>query len=136
MVLMPAIAASDLVADLYEDHLLAHAASVARRGCLPHPTHAAALRSPRCGDEVRIDLAIDDGGCVTAARFQARGCLISQAAASILCEFIEGRSVGDVRAMTPATALQLVQVPLLPARRECALLAYRCLRAMLAEGGG
>jgi nitrogen fixation NifU-like protein len=126
----------DLLADAYEDHLLPHAESVARRGRLAHPTLTAALRNPRCGDELRIDLAIDDADCVTDARFQARGCLINRAAASILCEFIEGRSVGDVRAMTPATVLQLVQVPLLPARRECALLAYRCLQAMLAEGGG
>ena len=69
--------------------------------------------------------------------FEARGCIISQAAASILCEFAEGKSVADLRQFTPAEMLELLKIPLTPGRVQCGLLAFTALRTLLysMEGG-
>jgi nitrogen fixation NifU-like protein len=80
---------------------------------------------------VCIDLAVDDKGNITRARFEAQGCFISQAAADILCEHVEGQSVEAAAALRANTMLDLLRVPLTPARKECALLALTCLRRLL-----
>jgi len=67
--------ASNDLADIYEDHVLPHAYSVAHRGRLEFPSRTGRFRNPRCGDEVCIDLSVDDKGCVTRACFESRGCL-------------------------------------------------------------
>ncbi|MFV0444409.1 MAG: iron-sulfur cluster assembly scaffold protein [Planctomycetaceae bacterium] len=117
--------------DIYEDHILPHAHDAKCRGLLKCPTCTGRVRNPRCGDEVCIDLAIDDRGCITLARFEAQGCFISQAAADILCEHVEGQSVEAAAALRAETMLGLLGVPLTAGRYECALLALHCLRRLI-----
>ena len=122
---------NDDVLDIYEDYIFPHAHDAKYRGLLKCPTCTGRVRNPRCGDEVCIDLAVDDKGCITLARFEAHGCLISQAAADILCEHVEGQRVEAIAALRPDTMLDLLRVPLTAARYECALLALNCLRRLL-----
>jgi nitrogen fixation NifU-like protein len=81
---------------------------------------------------VRLALRLDATGRIVEARFDGRGCVVSQAGAAILCTVIEGADVAMARALTPQRMLELVRVPLSPARRSCALLAHRCLQEILA----
>ena len=86
--------------------------------------------NPLCGDQVRIELRTADDQLL-AMRFQGQGCVISQAAASILAEMVEGRSLTDVRAMPGQELLAALSVPLSPARLKCALLPWAVLRQAL-----
>lgn len=121
---------SDHLDDLYDIHVLPHARATARRGRLQNATCSTTHRNPRCGDEVRLDLAIDDTGHVSAARFDARGCLISQAAADLLCEFLEGKAIDEIGGFTAQEMLELLRVPLTPGRLQCGLLAFEALKMM------
>jgi nitrogen fixation NifU-like protein len=67
-----------------------HADSTDFRGTLAGATHESLAVNRLCGDEVHLQLRMDGTGRVEAARFMARGCRVSQAAASLLCECIEG----------------------------------------------
>jgi nitrogen fixation NifU-like protein len=118
--------------ELYEDHILTHAESRTHRGRMDHPTRSGALHNSLCGDVVRLALRLDATGRIVEARFDGRGCVVSQAGAAILCTVIEGADVAMARALTPQRMLELVRVPLSPARRSCALLAHRCLQEILA----
>jgi nitrogen fixation NifU-like protein len=109
--------------------------AVGHRGRLEFPVRSGCFRNPRYGDEVRIDLTIDDHGCVTRACFEAQGCLISQAAADLVCEHIEGRNVKEIAALRAETILNLLGVPLTAARYECALLALHCVRRLIDADG-
>lgn len=53
-------------------------------------------RNPVCGEWVRLELCLDGGGRIEAAYFNGGGCIISQAAASLLCEHIEGRTLPEL----------------------------------------
>ena len=112
--------------------LFDHARSPHHRGQLASASHVEAVRHPTCGDDVYLQLRVDDGHFVAEAWFDGRGCLVSQAAASILCETIEGRRVGDLRDVTADAFLATLGTPLTPARRACALLAWQALHAILA----
>jgi nitrogen fixation NifU-like protein len=125
----------DTLTDAYEKHVLPHAHAAVHRGHLEFPSRTGSLRNPRCGDEVSIALAIDENGRITRACFEARGCLISQAAADLLCEHIEGRNVKEIAALRAETILNLLGVPLTAARYECALLALHCVRRLIDADG-
>ena len=60
----------------------------AHRGDLPHPSHTFEDENPLCGDVLCVQLRVDNDR-VTEARFQGRGCAISQASAELLLGEIE-----------------------------------------------
>jgi nitrogen fixation NifU-like protein len=117
--------------DIYDDHILDHYESPYHKGHLEHPTCAHCERNPLCGDVVRLELMIDDDGTIAEAYFNGKGCAISQAAASILCEAIEGKSIDEVRRLEAAQMLDLLKVPLTPVRQRCGLLGFKTLKTMV-----
>jgi len=86
--------------------------------------------NPLCGDQIRIDLRVDDKGTVTEASFDGHGCAISQASADLLLESIIGKNVEDVKKLTKENILELLGLPELgPVRLKCALLSLKVLKA-------
>ncbi|MBB5233751.1 Fe-S cluster assembly sulfur transfer protein SufU [Deinococcus budaensis] len=126
-----------------------HAAHPRGRGEIAGAPHAA-LDNPGCGDQVTVWARVE-GGVLAGVRFAGRGCVISQASASLMTQALEGRTLEDARALAarfravvmgeaaPDPALgdlrALAGVSRLHARRRCALLAWRALDAALAGSG-
>ena len=86
--------------------------------------------NPLCGDEVRIDVRVNDGHVAEIA-FSGRGCAVSQASASILTEMVEGMSIDEVKQITKDDLLEEIGIPVSPARLKCALLSLKVLKAGL-----
>ena len=74
---------------------------------------------------MRLELVLDAGGRVQQAWFEGGGCLISQAAASILCRAVEGKTIGELRQLTAQQMLDWLETPLTPRRMQCGLLAFK-----------
>jgi nitrogen fixation protein NifU and related proteins len=135
---------------LYQALIVEHDRSPRHHGPLPGATHEATIDNPLCGDVVTIRLVVD-GGRVTDARFEGRGCALSRAAASMLTTQAAGRRVDELRALA-TTFDQLVagdpDAPVPPglgelgafagvrrarARRGCATLSFPDLVAALSR---
>jgi len=112
--------------DIYREYILDHYRDPRNHGHLEHPNIAAADTNPLCGDRIEIDLNVTDGR-VSEVRFSGRGCAISQASASMLTERIEGATLEELRAIKPRDVLEMIGVPIGPARQRCALLSLRVL---------
>jgi nitrogen fixation NifU-like protein len=95
---------------------------------LPNPDISHEEDNPLCGDRIRIDLVVEDD-VITEVRFCGHGCTISQAAASMLTEEIEGKSLTEVKKLTRDDILDMIGIPLGPVRLKCALLALKVLKA-------
>lgn len=106
--------------------LLEHSRRSIWRGRLPTATRQARLRSPRCGDEITIEVEIEQF-LIRDIRFSGRGCFVSQAAASIVCENVFGKSVSQVAVMPPAAVLGFDPGILTRNRQQCVLLGYEAL---------
>ena len=78
--------------EVYRENILEHYKHPRHRGTLEHPDVTYEDANPLCGDRLRMDLQVKDG-TIEAVRFSGVGCSISQAAASMLCERIEGMYV-------------------------------------------
>lgn len=85
--------------------------------------------NPLCGDQIRIDLRVDEDHLVKEAAFSGHGCAISQASADLLLESIIGKSLDEVKALTKDDLLDMLGLELGPVRLKCALLSLKVLKA-------
>ena len=114
--------------DLYRDNIIDHYQNPRNYGTLEHPDISYEDSNPVCGDEIRMDLKIQDGRVVD-ARFSGHGCSISQASASMLTEDIIGKTLEEVKQIDKQYLLDLLGIPLGPVRLKCALLSLKVLKA-------
>jgi len=117
--------------ELYQQRILEHFEEPFHRGHCPQPTHLHEDDNPLCGDVVRVELAVDPDGRVAEAWFDGDGCCISQAAASILMERIQGRPLDDVKSLSAQQMLDLFGAKLTPNRQKCCLLCWRVLQSAI-----
>ncbi len=125
------VAVSDSMDELYDDHILDHFESPYHKGHLANPTCCHSDRNPICGDQVTVELLIDEQNRVKDAYFDGKGCAISQAAASILCQSIEGKSLDELKDFQAKDMLELLKVRLTASRQKCGLLGFKVLKTML-----
>ena len=118
--------------DLYQERILDHYESPYHRGSCGRATHTHEADNPLCGDVVRMELAVDPQGRIREAWFNGDGCCISQAAASMLTEHLDGRSLDEARALSAQQMLELFGAKLTPNRQKCCLLCWRVLQGALA----
>lgn len=123
--------------DLYRDNILDHYKSPRNHGTIENADVSAEGMNPLCGDQLTIDLKIDDGR-IERIRFHGKGCSISQAATSMLTELVEGREAAEIAAMPKEELLDELGVPLQqnPARLKCALLGLGVLKVALHRAKG
>lgn len=114
-----------------ETDLIVHVESPYHRGRLLDPTCTQLERNPVCGDWVRLEMRLDSGGRIEPVYFEGGGCIISQAAASLLCEYVEGRMLPELASFQAKDMLALIDIPLTPRRQQCGLLAFRALKTIV-----
>ncbi len=114
--------------EIYRENILEHYKHPRHRGTIDHPDITYEDANPLCGDHIRMDLKVRDGR-VEQVAFSGHGCSISQAAASMLCERIEGRPLEEIKQLTREDVLEMLGIELGPVRLKCGLLALKTLKA-------
>lgn len=122
--------------DLYREYILEHYRNPQNYGTLEHPTFEAEGQNPLCGDELHVQVEVDDDDRVAAVKFTGQGCAISQASMSILTDEIIGKSLADVAAMNREDIVELLGIPLTPVRLKCALLGLVVVKMGMHEHAG
>jgi nitrogen fixation NifU-like protein len=117
--------------ELYQDRILDHYEEPYHRGHCDVCTHVHEGDNPLCGDVIRMELQIDDRGTMKQVYFNGDGCCISQAAASMLVEKFDGKSIDEVKKFSANDMLDLFGVRLTPNRQKCCLLSWRVLQAAI-----
>jgi nitrogen fixation NifU-like protein len=118
-----------MVDQLYREIILDHNKNPRNKGTLDPHDYSAEDVNPLCGDEIRIDVRVDDHDRVSEIKFSGRGCAISQASASILTEMADGMTLDEIKALTKDDLLEEIGITLSPARLKCALLSLKVLKS-------
>ncbi len=143
---MNAVAAGN---DLYGELVVEHKRAPRNFGTLESPTHQARGHNPQCGDDLEVQLKVEDGR-LRDIRYHGQGCAICIASASMMSEAVKGRTIAEAeqlrqrfravligqREPEPAEMGKLVSlagVRRYPARIKCALLAWHALMHALAD---
>ncbi len=117
--------------DMYREIIIERYKDPHYRGTLDPHDYTFEDENPLCGDQIRVDVRVDDAGIITEAAFSGHGCAISQASADLLIESILGKHVEDVKKMTKQDILDLLGIELGPVRLKCALLSLKVVKAGL-----
>jgi nitrogen fixation NifU-like protein len=131
---------------LYQEVIVDHGKAPRNEGALEGATHQATVKNPLCGDRVTLRLVVRDGTIVD-TRFEARGCMIARASASLLTETVRECSTTEARALAhlvsaridpngpaatvPPSLEALSGAREFPARRACVALAWKALLSAL-----
>ncbi len=116
--------------DFYRENILDHYKNPRNHGHIDHPSAVAEGVNPLCGDELAIELKVEDG-IVTDVRYNGRGCAISQAAASMLSDAVKGKPLKELSEIGKEDVLDELGIPLSPIRLKCAMLSVGVLKVAL-----
>ena len=135
---------------LYRQVILEHARQPRNAARVEPHSHVAEAVNPLCGDEAEVTLRLE-GGRIAAIGARVRGCVISQAAASLMTEAVRGLPLpqaaglggvfreaieqGETGALPPELIplAPLIEVRKHRSRIRCALLAWEAIETMAGE---
>jgi nitrogen fixation NifU-like protein len=144
----------DDLRELYQATILDHNKKPRNFRVIEEATHEADGHNPLCGDQLTLYARVDDDGRVADVSFQGSGCAISKASASLMTEFVKGKTLEEVAADFERFHVLVTAPPNeepsaeglgklavfsgvreYPARVKCATLAWHALQSAL-EGQG
>ncbi len=134
---------------LYREIINEHNLHPAHKYDLVFPTDKLEGINPSCGDDINLQLQIDENGIIKEASFNGSGCAISQASADIMIDLISGKHLDEaletadnfmnmikgnlseekLEELDEAAALS--DISHMPARVKCAVLSWRTLREII-----
>lgn len=138
------------LSSLYQQVILDHYRKPRNKGELVDATVEVHMLNPSCGDEVLLQLRIEDG-LVEDAKFVGQGCSISMASLSMMTGLLKGRSLEEAALLVerfkklmhgdPDAARDralgnlraLAGVSQYPVRIKCALLGFNALEEALSR---
>lgn len=93
---------SDDLRALYQEVILDHAKHPRNASAVEHHTCKAQGNNPMCGDKVTVTAAVNEDGTLKDVGFEAKGCAISIASASMMTEALKGQTVDAARRLFAA----------------------------------
>ena len=84
--------------ELYQSVILDHNRKPRNFGVLPGADHRAEGKNPLCGDQVQVELVMEDD-IIREVKFTGHGCAISRASASLMTAAVKGKSRADTDAL-------------------------------------
>lgn len=133
---------------LYREIVNEHNLHPSHKHDLDNPTMVLNGVNPSCGDDIDLQLKVEDG-IITDASFNGVGCAISQASADMMIDDIIGKSkdealtlANNFLSMIKGTATDeqkesleeaaaLEDISHMPARVKCAVLGWRTMKEMV-----
>lgn len=112
---------------LYQQRLLDHYRNSPHKKTVKNATIATKMANPSCGDKVAFTVLLE-GDIIKDIGFEGSGCVLSVAAASLLCEQVLGKTMGFIAGLTADDMKQLVGVEVGPVRLKCVLLPLEALQ--------
>ena len=135
--------------DLYTEVIGEHSRSPENKGELAAATVRERGHNPSCGDEITLELQIENG-IIKDAAFTGVGCAISQASTDIMIDLMRGKTVEEAQRLTQLftsmikrevtddaaleeldEAIALKNISNMPARVKCAVLAWHTLEDVI-----
>ena len=138
---------------LYQEILNEHNLNPTHKGVMENPTFTLQGVNPSCGDNIYLQLKIDENGIITEGSFNGSGCAVSQASVDMMLDdiigkpkdealrlsglfmdMIQGKETDDSKLEELDEAASLKNISFMPARVKCAVLGWHTMQDMLTKG--
>ena len=94
--------------------------------------------APACGDVMKLQIKVNDGGVIEEARFKTYGCGSAIASSSLLTEWVKGKTLDEARQIKNTEIVEELALP--PVKIHCSVLAEDAIKAAIedyqAKNGG
>ena len=87
--------------------------------------------APACGDEMRLQIKVNDQGIIEDAKFKTYGCGSAIASSSLITEWVKGKSLDDALAIKNSEIAEELELP--PVKIHCSILAEDAVKAAVAD---
>lgn len=87
--------------------------------------------APECGDVMKLQIEVDEGGQIVDAKFKTFGCGSAIAASSLATEWLKGRNVDEATELKNTYLASELSLP--PVKIHCSVLAEDAVRAAIAD---
>jgi nitrogen fixation NifU-like protein len=83
--------------------------------------------APACGDVMRLQIRVGEGGIIEDAKFKTYGCGSAIASSSLLTEWVKGKNLDEAAAIKNTEIAQELSLP--PVKIHCSVLAEDAIKA-------
>ncbi|MFZ5390750.1 MAG: iron-sulfur cluster assembly scaffold protein [Patescibacteria group bacterium] len=118
--------------DLYQATILEHYKNPHNRQDLPKATNRGSVSNPLCGDAISLSLLVEESK-IAEIGWQGEGCVLTQATASILSDYIKGKDLATIDTLKENDIIKILGITPGPNRLECALLPLKALKQALVK---
>ena len=115
------------------EYLLELYENPAHRGTMTDPDVSVNGGNPGCGDVITLHLKVNSDGKVGQIRFEGEGCTISQAAAELVAERMEGATIEEIEELQQDIIIDELGREVVMSRPRCATLALGTLKQAVVE---
>lgn len=141
------------VKSLYAEILNEHNLNPTHKGVTENATFTLQGVNPSCGDNIYLQLKLDENGLISEGSFNGSGCAISQASVDMMLDdvigktkeealrlanlfmgMIKGEVTDEAQLEELDEAASLKNISFMPARVKCAVLGWHTMEEMLKKG--
>ncbi len=115
---------------IYQEIILDHYKNPRNFGSINNPSKKSTAANPSCGDKIEMDILFEND-VVVDIKYRAVGCAISMASASLLSNYIKGKTKDELKKLDKDFMIKLLGIDLGPSRLKCALLSLEALQTLL-----
>jgi len=87
--------------------------------------------APECGDVMKLQIKVDEKGCISDAKFKTFGCGSAIAASSLATEWIKGKTLEEAAAIKNTDIVEELCLP--PVKIHCSVLAEEAIKAAIED---
>ena len=87
--------------------------------------------APACGDVMKLQLRISDGGVIEDAKFKTFGCGSAIASSSLVTEWVKGKTLEEAEVIKNSEIAKELSLP--PVKIHCSVLAEDAIKAAIKD---
>lgn len=87
--------------------------------------------APACGDVMKLQIKVGDGGVIEDAKFKTYGCGSAIASSSLVTEWVKGKTLDEALAIKNTEIAEELALP--PVKIHCSILAEDAIKAAVAD---
>ena len=116
---------------MIDKEIIKIASNTENHGVLNNHTHSSKLKTPICGDVMKINIMVDEDGVIIESKFKTFGCGSAIASSSFITEWIENKHIDDARLISNKVIAKELKLP--PVKLHCSMLAEDAVKSAIQD---
>lgn len=114
--------------DLYSQEFLYHYKNQPNKKTLSEFNYEAKDVNFSCGDEIEVQLLVNEEEEIIDIGYKPEGCIISTGTMSVLADYLIGKKIDEVKSLSKESVLDIIGLEVTPSREKCVMVGVNALK--------